>query len=185
MKPRLLCSGLLILLMCSFSAHAADAKAEAEKLAAEYFEASRALDWAKASSYMHPEALAAFQRIMGMVVESDPSGEAGRQMLGLSEGQSFKDLTPPQTFQRLMGSLMEQVPMMKDLMASSRFAILGTLTEGELIHVVYRINMGSEDGSMSKVAIVTWKRDGAVLKALLTADMEGTLSKLAQSVRNK
>ena len=153
---------------------------EAEKVFREYFEAMRSTDWSKASGYMHPEALEAFQRVMGLIVEADPDGEAARSIFRLKPGQSLESLPPSAAFQRLMEFLVAQAPMFKEILASSRVSIIGTLAEGELVHVVHRHHMTAEGGALSKVVVVTLKRDGAAFKAMLSAEMEGTLSNLVQ-----
>jgi hypothetical protein len=175
---------VLVVLVCSLPLAAdgtSEARfAEAEAVFQQYVEATRMLDWGKAAGHLHPEALATFHRMMGLVVDSDPNGEAGREMFGLSPGQSFKDLAPAEAFRRMMTALTDQIPMMKDLMSSSRVALLGSLAEGDLVHVVHRMTMSFEGAPMSKVTILSLKRDGDTWKALLTADMEEMLTKMAQ-----
>lgn len=150
--------------------------ASPEALVERYSVAMKNVDFAAAAALMHPEALAVFQRIFADLAAMDATGQAARQLFRLAEGQTLASLTPAEGFERVMLMLTTAVPGMADALKSSTSTVLGTVREGDLVHVVYRSRMDLQGNVVSKVEVLSAKRDGDSWRAMLRGDMEQMLT---------
>lgn len=167
------------------STSAAPAVSTPETVLRGYTEAMKAGDWPAAARYMHPEALATFHRVFSGLVNADPTGKIGRDMLGLAEGQSLDSVTAENAFARVMNMLVTASPVMSDMLKSATAAPLGTIREGDMVHVVYRSHMQAQGSTISKVEVLSTKRDGDAWRALLRGDMENALTGLLTRLATK
>ena len=140
-----------------------------------FVEAARENDWAACSQMMHPEALAEFHRAFTSIARSDESGEVARMFFGVESGEDVVKLSPSSSFERVMQAIIAMYPGTEEIFGTSETTILGSVPEGEVIHIVYRVYMEIEGGSVSKIAVASFKRDGDQWRALLTGDMEGMI----------
>jgi hypothetical protein len=180
----------LILALCAVLAlaplQAAD-NATPEALAAQQLAAMRFGEWGTYAANMHPKALARLQSMMAPLLTSGDA--AGTQQLsdmlfGGATAAQLKEMSPVKFFETLMTS-MAKLPGMKEAMQSADGTVLGKVMEGEnTAHVVTRMKMaipGVVD--YSKVEVVSFEKDGAQWKGLLTGDMELKLNQLMQRLR--
>jgi hypothetical protein len=155
-----------------------------EDLLRRYTEAMRAGDFEASAAFMHPEALAHFQRIMAEVASIDTTGQVASQLFGLPAGQTVSSMKPTAAFARMMQMLTTAVPGMSEALKSSTAKSLGSIKEGELVHVVYRSRMEFGGNPVEKVEVLSAKRDGTNWRALLRGDMENMLKGIIQRVKS-
>lgn len=158
----------------------AGADAAFEKL----FDTMRKNDWAACSRMMHPDALAEFHRFFASLAEADESGEMARDFLGVQKPQDVITLTPSDMFERVMRGVSAMDPVMSEILSTSTATILGTVPEGDVVHVVYRVRMGTEGARVSKIAVAPFKPRGDEWRALLTGEMEGMIQALRNQAGN-
>ena len=61
------------------------------------------------------------------------------------------------------------------------FEIVGSVLEGELVHVITRAKIGSVDKSITQMEVISFKKEGDAWRVMLTGSMKG----LAQALRKK
>ena len=127
---------------------------------------------------MHPEALEEFSRLFKALAATDETGEVSQLFFDGASSSSIDDLPPTAVFASVMGGLVNVNPGMNAIFASADAKVLGSVPEGELRHVVYRLSMSVEGVDIRKVAVLTAKPYGESWRALLTAEMEGLLQQL-------
>jgi len=161
-----------------------------EALAAQQLEAGRAGDWAGYAAKMHPKSL---QRLKDMLTplinfaQSDGRKEAGEMSAALFGGRDLaevKALEPAAFFELFMSSL-AKLPGMGDALKNIRGEVLGHIKEGDnVVHVVTRTST-SIPGAIDykKLEVISFERDGAEWKGLLSGDMELQIGQMLQRLR--
>jgi hypothetical protein len=163
----------------------ANAASTPESVLRGYTDALKAADWQAAARHMHPEALATFQRLFNAIVTADSTGKMARDMFGLAEDQSFESITPEIAFEKVMNMLVTASPLMSEMLKSATATPLGTVREGDVVHVLYRSQMKAQGSTVSKVEVLSTKRDGDNWRALLRGDMESALTALLSRLATK
>jgi len=138
----------------------------------DYMGAMKAGDWQATAKLMHPDALLKFRGLVGALAATDPSGEMGSELLGLQEGESVESIPPDAVFARFMNALVMLVPNLKEILQSTSGDFLGTVAEGDEMHVVFRAHVSAAGLPMSKVDVTTVRRHGGEWRAVLDADVE-------------
>jgi hypothetical protein len=183
MKSPVLKLSLAVILCLPLAAPARAGQETAEATAKAYFAAMQAGDWAKCASLMHPEALASMKRTFGSIIGVDKSGNLAKVVFGMKSNAEFEQLRDAEVYERLMNFIVQSVPDIKTALAGSTATILGQVNEGgELIHVVYRMQFKMQGADVGEVELVSFKKDGANWRALLTSDMEEMIQKIAASL---
>lgn len=161
-------------------------EATPESVAKDYIAASTSGDWAKAATFMDPEALVSFKNMFGEVMKMDKKNEAGRELFGLKSNAEFEQLSNEQVFVKLITLLITAVPQMKQMLSEAENTILGQVPEGsDVVHLLYRTKMKIGDGSISKVEVMSLKKSGTTWRLKLSEEMEGSFSAMAKSLLQK
>ncbi len=161
-------------------AHAADTP---EQIVTRYIDATRALRFAELAAMMHPSALADFKSMMREVVELDSTSEATELLFQVKSLADYDSLPGSVAFERLMHAMIERNPMIADALTQASGTVLGHVNEGDdLVHVVYRVGVAAGAKEMSKIEVVTLKRDGEEWRTLLAGNIEGLAQALKQQV---
>jgi len=154
-----------------------------ESVAKAYFAAMQAGDWAKCASFMHTEALASMKRSFAAVINADKTGDAAKTIFKLKSSAEYAQLSEAAVFERLMDFITSVAPDMKTALAASTNTVLGKVDENpDLTHLVFRTQAKLAGAEMSEVDLISFKRQGATWRALLTSDMEEMLNKFAEAM---
>lgn len=138
---------------------------------------------------MHPSALDRFKGIMTEVADAIAAAPADRKppakmvsALFGDEGPAIvKDLPPRDVFVRFMSNLTTFVPQIRAMHAGSEYQVIGHVVEGgNVAHVVFRATLSQGDHEMTKMSVLSLKRDGEHWKVLLTDDLENLVSGLGK-----
>lgn len=177
------------LLISGINAHAQSP----ESVARGYMEAMRAGDMEQVVTYMHPSALEKFKGILVEVADimaaadpvADPKKSAGLKMLFGEEGpQMVKTAEAKEVFVRFMRNLTAAIPRMRQMLASSTYQFIGHVDEGgNQTHVVYRATLETGGAEVTKMEVLTLKRDGEEWRVMLTGDIESLVGGLGRQLR--
>jgi len=185
MKKLFLKSVLILaaLYVATGAGHAQAAQDTPESIAKAYFAAMQAGDWAKCASFMHADALAAMKRTFNSVIIADKTGEAAKSIFGLKNSSEYDQLSETVVFERLMSFITGSVTEMKAVLSASTTSILGRVDESpDLTHVVFRTQIKLAGAEMNEVDLMSFKKQGAAWRALLTSDMEEMFTKFAEGM---
>lgn len=161
-------------------------EATPESVAKEYIAASTSGDWAKAATFIDPEALVSFKKMFGEVMKMDKKNEAGKELFGLKNNAEFEQLSEEQVFVKLISMLVTVLPQMKQMLSEAQNTILGQVPEGnDVVHILYRMKMKIGDGSISKVDVMSMKKTGGNWRLKLSEEMEGSFTAMAKSLLQK
>jgi hypothetical protein len=149
-----------------------------EKTVEAFMQATRAGDWKACAGLMHTDALSELKRVFVAMASMDTTDEFAEYFFGSRDEDVINGMTGRAAFARLMNVMETTMPGLSSLLASAEAKIIGSVPEGELIHVVYRQSFKLGEKSASTVGVVTLKREGSDWRALLTADMEEMLKGL-------
>ena len=154
-----------------------------EAVAAQAMRAMNAQGHAEFASYMHPDALKSFRKMMSEVLDSAAASKAESEILGLfHEAKSvaaLNELTDQQFFTSFLQGVTGRIPNLKDALGGAEFEILGHVKEGaDVAHVVTRIKISMAGASVKKMSVISLRRDGKTWKMLLTGELEGLAAML-------
>jgi hypothetical protein len=154
-----------------------------EAVAGQAMKAMNAQDHAQFASYMHPEALKTFRKLLSEILDAAAANKADAEMLGLfHEAKSvaaLKELSDAQFFASFLRGVMGRIPNLKEALGGAEFEILGHVKEGpDVVHVVTRIKIAMGSASMKKMSVISLRQDGKSWKMLLTGELEGLAASL-------
>jgi len=135
-------------------------------------------DWEGSAALMHPDALAEMHEAFVGLARVDTSGEVAQVFFGLETAEQVEALTPPQVFASLMEGMVALKPGMDQMFRDSTYQVIGTVPEGDVVHVLYRLEMHSNGGRISKLAVSPFRQHDGEWMALLTGELEGLLQAL-------
>ena len=158
------------------------AQQTAEQVAERYFAATKAGQWGAAATLMHPRALESFKAMLTEIASFDETGEAVAQIFGVSAAE-MQRLSGAQVYERVIGRLMGQQPMMAQVMGNATFRVVGHVPEGDTAHVVYRLSTKVMGASVSQISVLSLARQGGEWRALLTGDVEAMFAGMRGALR--
>ena len=169
-------AGLAVVALCNLNAFATTP----EQAAADYFAAFRNGDLNAVAASMHPDELAAFKATMLPVIEKgmaikDPRADLMnlRQIAGEDGIDGLRAMTDEAFFARFMGWLFEQNPMLQTSMAGAEVTPIGHVREGDLAHVVYRMEVDVLGSRISQGTAISLKSFNDAWRLMLTGEVEG------------
>ncbi len=154
-----------------------------ESVARAYFTAMQKGDWGKCAGYMDADELGSMKRTFATIINADKSGAAVKEIFGVKSGSEYAQLSETAIFERLMNFITSAIPDVKTALAASTNVILGRVDENaELVHIVYRSRIRLVGTDMNEVELISFKKQGATWRALLTSDMEEMFTNFAESL---
>jgi len=184
--PRSLLAGLIGLFLSQLPAVSAE---QPEEVAHLYIRAMADARINVVADQMHPSALDRFKNIMTEIADAIAAAPANRKppakmvnaLFGDEGPTVVKDLPPRDVFVRFMSNLTTFVPQIRAMHAGSEYQVLGHVVEGgNVAHVVFRATLAQGDHEMTKMSVLSLKRDGEHWKVLLTDDLENLVSGLGK-----
>lgn len=183
---------LTCLLAVSFAGPSRAVLTGPEAAVAAYFTAFKSGDLAAVAMLIHPEELSTFRATMlplirkGIDSVNEESDEEDRMAVRLfMRGDSMETIgseSPAEFFARFLNWVMALNPAMADAMRTANVRTLGEVQEGDLSHVVYRVQIKAQDGSVDQVSVMTAKHYEEEWKLLLTAEVEGMADMLRMNL---
>lgn len=139
---------------------------------------------------MHPTALDGFKSILVKVADAITAAPADRKppervvsaLFGDDGLAGMKTREPRDVFVRFMSNLTTFVPQIREMTAGSEYQVLGHVEEGDLAHVVFRATLRRGSAEMTKMEVLSLKRDGEKWKVLLTDDIADLVSGLGRQL---
>jgi hypothetical protein len=139
---------------------------------------------------MHPSALDAFQEILIKIADAIAAAPADRKppervvsaLFGEEGIAAVKTREPRDGFVRFMSNLTTFVPQIREMTAGSEYQVLGHVEEGDLAHVVFRATLRRGETEMTKMEVLSLKRDGDTWKVLLTDDLADLVTGLGRQL---
>ncbi|HEX6534176.1 MAG TPA: hypothetical protein VF041_06240 [Gemmatimonadaceae bacterium] len=151
-----------------------------EAFARRYIVTLTAGDYAANAKLMHPSALASIRRFVTVLGEKDPSGATLKQLLDVPDTAAVRALTDEQVYERFLRRTMGAQAGLAEAMRSAKVDVLGHVDEGaDVTHVLYRLRLTVEGVEMRKVDVLTLRRAGAEWRAMLSADIDNLVARLA------
>jgi hypothetical protein len=176
----------------AFSARAA---ATPEEVARGYMDAVRTGDMEHVGVFMHPAALEKFKGILVQLAgavgnvdaETDPKRNTAIKILfGEEKPQTIKDAAAKGLFIHFLTNLSQAMPMLRQMLNDSSYDFIGHVDEGgNQTHVVYRATLTTGGTAVTKMEVLTLKRDGEDWKVMLTGDIESFVGGLTRQLQPK
>lgn len=147
-----------------------------EALADQFNAAVRAGDFQAAARLMHPDALALARRFVQALAARDASGQFLQQVTGARSAADLAKISDVDLFADFLRAQTSAQPGLAEAMKGATTQTLGHVNEGPSVaHVVYRTTLRINGNTLSKVDVLTVRRDGGRWRALLPSDLEGTI----------
>lgn len=129
-------------------------------------------DWVAIAQTMEPSALEAMKSKLLRLAAADPTGEAATAFFGTAELEQLGALPAVELFGRFMRSATGFVPQLNAFTAASRSSLLGSVREGDLLHLVYRSTYAFGSDEVSSVEVMTVTKHGNAWYTTLHGDFE-------------
>jgi hypothetical protein len=178
--------------VCTLAARAA---APPEEIARGYMDSVKAGDMERVGTYMHPAALEKFKGILVQLAavignvdaETDPKKNTAIKILfGEEKPAGIKDALPKNLFVHFLANLSQAMPMLRQMLNDSTYEFIGHVDEGgNQTHVVYRATLTTGGTAVTKMEVITLKRDGEEWKVMLTGDIESFVGGLTRQLQRK
>jgi hypothetical protein len=115
--------------------------------------------------------------------ERKPPAKMISALFGEEGPDAMKTLPPRDVFVRFMSNLTTFVPQIREMHAGSEYQVLGHVDEGgNVTHVVFRATLKRGETELTKMEVLSLKRDGETWKVLLTDDMENLVAGFARQL---
>lgn len=145
-----------------------------EDVAARYLEAVRDRGFAAGADFLHPDEMARFQQLLVPVLESEQAA-GGRALLNATFGRDATllsaRLADPADFLRRFARVMA-VRAPDQPTGFDQLQILGTVNEGETIHVLARLRTALPDGPSDRLVVVSLRPFDSGWRLMLSPEIE-------------
>lgn len=164
------------------SARPAHAQQTPEEFAVAYMDATRAADWSRVASFMHPDALKQFKEMFAAIATIDTTGQVLTNLFGVSSAAEFAAASPDSIYTGFMTAMIALSPDLGAALSGSTMQTIGHVEEQAtgLTYVVFRMQVPAEGITVSQVDVVPLKKHGGDWKAMLTGDVEGMAAAIKQ-----
>jgi hypothetical protein len=180
-----------ILIACAGIASVTGAETP-EDVANAYIDAMADLRVNLVADQMHPGALERFKAILAGIADAIKAAPADRKpppkmvsaLFGEGGIDSVKEADAREVFVRFMSNLSTFLPQIREMQAGTEHKIIGHVDEGggNVSHVVFRATLKRGKTEITKMDVLSLKRDGEEWKVLLSDDIEGLIQNLGQQL---
>mgnify|MGYP001038249514 CR=1 FL=1 len=139
-------------------------------VADEFNRGFQSMAWAGLVQRIHPRGLADLRLASDILVAADSSGYVLESLLGDLERATYAALPDDEVVLLMLTGIQAEVPGLLSSLVSRRTETLGAVSEGELQHVVYRIQ-GQVSGSVPETRVMTLERSDGRWKVVDAADL--------------
>lgn len=157
-----------------------------EGAALSYFEAIEKNGFQASADCIHPDELARFKSmLMPLFSTGDRQQKEDWADAFFGDQWSAKEVValPPREFTRAFIKFMERQAGL-DRIKIGEVKVLGTVAEGDLVHVLTRTSAGTEDVQIAQLHVLTMIPDGAHWKLTLPAEIEGAVQALMNKLES-
>ncbi len=157
-----------------------------EQVARKVADATKAADWKAFAACFHPGALADLKRLLRDLTADEGTRVMAKTFVGLSTPEELDKLSGEQVLERFMSKISEQVPGFAEALKGADIQILGHVDEKpDLAHVVSRNRVKVGELKVTKMEVISLRRQGNRWKALLSGSLEGMVEQLRAAARKK
>ena len=158
---------------------------KAEQAVQRFYEAFYKHQWKEAAALVHPESLAALQKMVAHIAGTTSNlverKEFLKGMSGVETISAFNKLSPQMFFVSLYSRVWTMLSDEAKLMwQSSHISVIGSVKEGEVYHVVVRTNVDSESMPAAIVSVASAKQSQSKWLFQSSTEFQGMISKLRQ-----
>jgi hypothetical protein len=184
-KPAVLFVLLFLLSFAVAFAQAAEPRpaASPESVVKSYLEALKSGEYLAVAEMMHPEALEKFRGMLLPIAEEAAGANKEESFLvlfrGVADVAALKKLSPAEFFAAFFGGVTDANPVLKDALASGSMNPIGSVPEGDMLHMVCRTSVSVEGLSLTKMEVISLRQSQGNWRVLLSGEMEG----IAQALR--
>jgi hypothetical protein len=162
----------LVLMLVAWPA-GADDRTAAEQAALAQLGAMQAGGLLAVLDFMHPDEvdrLGAMLRPMLDVAGDDAARAEAVALLGVDSIEQARKLSGPELVRALFGTLDGRL---QGVVRFERFDLVGSVAEGEVVHVLVRVHLGGTGMRMHKLDVMSLKLHRGEWRSLLSGDIEG------------
>jgi hypothetical protein len=144
----------------------------------QYVDALKGGDWDATARMMHPDALAEMHEVFVALAELDGTGEVAEEFFGVQTLAEVQAHTPEQTFAAIMRNLIGGDPQVAAAFGGSDVQMIGTVAEGDTLHLVYRMGLSLQGAPVTKLAVASFQRHDGEWRMLLSGEIDGLVQML-------
>jgi hypothetical protein len=134
-----------------------------------YLDALRASEWMTVSGMMHSDVREEMHRIFQPLLTSERGDDLREELLGVRSASAASRLTAQEVLARFLQYVTLQAG---NVFETAEIEILGNVAEGEdLAHVVYRMHMTIGDQPITRIDVMSLRRDAGEWRGLMRQDV--------------
>ena len=170
-----------VLIAIAFVPSLAFAQKTPEQVAVTYFDTLKSDGLETAPSFIHPKELERFKSMLLPLFTMNDSDE-NLSILFFGEKKSPSEISAMKPADFMAGFLSVLGTQMKSSKINlGETNVIGSVKEGETVHVLARNSAGNQDFKMTKVEVISMIPDGDTWKLLLSGEIEG----MAQALKSQ
>jgi hypothetical protein len=187
---------ILVLAISWLISPAASAQADQdtpESVAKAYIAATQAADWAKATSFMHPDSLTQFKSVFEPIFANERMAKEMGKFFDIKSRAEYDQASSAQMFEKFMAGIGGLMPGINKMIAKASFDIIGQIAETpDMVHLVYRSRAslddlpfikdapgGAKSVSFTKLEVMTLKRHENTWLIALSDELEAMMQMFA------
>jgi hypothetical protein len=159
---------------------AARAQDTPEGVAQRFLETVRARDWSANAALIYSADLDSLKAAFVEVSHVDTSSAGLRAIFQVNRVAELESMPAAEVYRRFVTDRTAQTAEREraEVLASTRFQVLGHVPEGDTAYVVYRVTATVPTGPASQVNMMTVRRERGVWKAPLSEEMQALIPRL-------
>ena len=184
-NPIFPCVLFLVLSFIGPFAQAAEppAPSSPESVVESYLQAMRGGQYLKLAELIHPEGLEKFRSMFLPLIEeakrADPPEDLLTLFRGVGDVTELKKLSPAEFFAAFFGGIADVNPGLAEALTSARMTPIGSVPEGDIIHIVCRTTVEVEGFNGSKVEVISLRRSAGNWRVILPESFESIVQALS------
>ncbi len=150
---------------------------------ARFHQTMREGNWEEWAEMLAPDSAGELQGVLVTVVEADDTGDVARKLLGIDKASELRRMPPPRAIGRAIRSILSQAPVLDGMLQAEEVEVLGSVSEDERLHLVYRKRVLVAGYPFEGVEVLTLQPHEGAWCALLPSGLEEMVCALVHRTR--
>jgi len=187
---KIVCKILILAIIVLFSGEAISSENHSpEELVLLYYKHMATHDMNTLAGYMHSKALNNIKEmLLPFLKDALNSNEASGLLFAFTQGDTLKQIkeySPQKFFSRFLLWILSLKPDMDTILKTSSIKPIGHISENDIAHVVFRMTSDFKGMRISKLSVMSLRKEGNKWKFLLTGEIEGIAQALQRQTNTE
>jgi hypothetical protein len=157
-----------------------------EAFARKVADVTKTADWKGFAALFDPDALTELKKLLRGLLAEESTRPMGKAFTGLATAEEVDKLSGEQVFERFMSTVSTNIPGFTEALKSADIQVIGHVDEKpDLAHVVTRNTVKVGEVKVTKMEVISLRKQGDSWRALLSGSLEGVVEQLRQLAKKE